>query len=130
MGTTSYWDYNYTGSTTGTTWTNSPLCPYTTGTSWSNTSACSTDYYITTRRILVTAPDKWSDKQNMRFIELVNIHTKTGWKVTLVIKGGDILITDPNVEKRTMAEFVPLLKDRASGEDLVKINKFFKKNKV
>ena len=61
------------------------------------------------RKILVSSPKNWTKEQNMEFVELVNIKTKTGWIVTLVIENGDILITDPNVEKRTMIEFTPLV---------------------
>jgi hypothetical protein len=47
--------------------------------------------------------------------------------VTLFIKG-NVLITDPDVEKRKMEDFVPLLKKRASATDIELINKFFEEN--
>src|SRR6478609_8716746 len=76
------------------------------------------------RKILVECPEKWTDEQGLAFVELVNLKTKTGWKVTLVIKNGSILITDPNIEKRAMIDFIPLLKDNASKEDCELINDF------
>jgi hypothetical protein len=76
----------------------------------------------------VIAPENWSDEQNMKFVELVNIKTKTGWIVTLVIKNGDIIITDPDIERRTMNEFAPLLRKNANDSDLELINKFFTEN--
>jgi len=60
----------------------------------------------------------------MAFVKLVNMETKTGWLVTMVIKG-DIIITDPNIETRTMEEFVPLLRWDASRNDNAKIDMFF-----
>jgi len=120
---TNYWDYwrvgNYSNNTTDTS-----ACYDTsisTGTSWSSSNLY---YEYKTRKILVSAPDKWTDKQNMEFVELVNIKTKTGWYVTLVIKGGDIIITDPNIEKRSMVDFIPLLLCRTNHEETDLINKF------
>lgn len=127
---TSYWDYY--GSDTSATGGYLPN-GITTGTQ--STASGSLWWYYPTevikqRKLLVYKPDKWTDEQNMKFVELVNIKTKTGWKVTLVIKGGDILITDPDVEKRDMIDFIPLLKDRATATEIGIINEFFKSNPV
>lgn len=80
------------------------------------------------RKILVRAPEKWTEEQNMKFVELVNIKTETGWMVTLVIKNGDIIITDPDIEKRTIKEFIPLLLNSANMDDVAIINEFFSDN--
>lgn len=124
----SYWDPYSTGGTS--------TSPY-----WSydgpDTSASSTPTYIhpfffrpvIVRRILVEMPEGWTEEMSMSFVRLVNIETKTGWKVTLVIKG-KVLITDPNVERRTLADFIPLLKDEASQQDIDLINAFFEKNPI
>ena len=86
--------------------------------------------YTTIRRtILVKVPKKWTKKQNLSFTELVNKKTNTGWTVTLIIEG-KIVITDPNVERRTMAEFIPLLKNKADNTDMRKIRMFFRENPI
>jgi hypothetical protein len=59
------------------------------------------------------------------YVYLVNDATRTGFKITMVIHNDDIDITDPNVEKRDMEDFVPLLLSRASAEDQEKIRAFF-----
>lgn len=123
MATTDYWDYYRVGGTQSTATT------YPTSTF--DTSTCNSwqpSYVTVVRKILVSAPENWTEEQNMKFVELVNIKTKTGWKVTLVIKGGNITITDPNVERRTMADFIPLLKNEALRKDIILINEFFDNN--
>ena len=109
----SYWDSGTTGSTTND-WTTS------TGTTGG------TYFYVTqiVRHLLVPRPEHWNDDDQEAFIRLVNIDTKTGWLVTMVIKG-DVLITDPDVEVRQMKDFVPLLKQRANSMDQATINVFF-----
>jgi len=89
----------------------------------------STNYYpiITTRKILVTHPETWTNEQSLKFVELINVNTKTGFTVILLIKG-DVLITDPDVEKRDMIDFIPLLRKKASATDLNLINEFFETN--
>ena len=86
-------------------------------------------YTSITRIILVKVPKKWTKIQNLKFTGLVNKETNTGWIVTLIIEG-KVVITDPNVERRTMAEFIPLLKDKANSVDIKKIRKFFKNNPI
>lgn len=83
---------------------------------------------IITKTILVPKPDKWTEEQNLRFVNLVNKETTTtGCKIKMIIKG-EILVTDPNVEKRSMTDFIPLLVDQASYTDTQKIYKFFLDN--
>lgn len=112
--TWNYWDYHSTATTTatGTTW----------GSPW--TSASTATYYFSYRQILVETPEHWTDEDVEAFVRLINIDTKTGFTVTMVIKG-DILITDPNVETRSMKNFAPLLRSCATKGDLGKINEFF-----
>lgn len=129
MASFDYWDYHRWGTGTATTSASSSSAY---GRIF-DTSDCTsaggyTQWRTVTRKILVYAPENWTEEQNMKFVELVNIKTKTGWKVTLVIKGGHITITDPNVERRTMSEFVPLLKYEAIREDIILINDFFDSN--
>lgn len=92
-------------------------------------TATGTSNYIRviTRTILVKHPKNWTDKQGLLYVELVNKRIRTNWKVTMLIKG-DILITDPNVEKRKMKEFILLLKDDISVEDVKIVNEFLKEN--
>jgi hypothetical protein len=118
--------------------------PYDTGTSPTynyspnDTTATSTPTFVpswgyttrtVTRRILVEMPDGWGEEKSLAFTRLVNIETKTGWRVTLIIKG-NIIITDPNVERRTLADFIPLLASVASYEDIKIIIDFFEKNPI
>ena len=118
---TTYWDYNGTGSTTtrsdwiGSTanWTTTA-----TDTAWSA--------YRTVRTILVEAPKSWGEAIQAALTKLVNDETDTGWTITMWIRG-DIKITDPNIERRSMKDFVPLLKHRASERDRSLIDKFFDK---
>lgn len=123
-----YWNYNdsnptrwATTSTNATTNFDTSL----TGCGWASTTNC---YRITvTRKILVSHPETWTNEQSMNFIELINIKTKTGFTVVLFIKG-EVLITDPDVEKRDMIDFIPLLRKKADENDLMLINDFFEKN--
>lgn len=63
----------------------------------------------------------------MALVDLVNRETKTGHYIEMVI-WGDVTITDPNIETRTMKEYVPLLCSYANPADLKKIVRFFKKH--
>ncbi len=113
-----YWD---SGTTSGTWSTNDS--------SWSNASNTSSNYcYYRTaiRRFLVASPEHWTDDDALAFVELINEKTNTGFKVTMLIKG-DVLITDPWIEKRTMEEFLPLLRSSAvTRNDRTLIDEFFK----
>ena len=91
----------------------------TTGTWWVETT------YIL--RIWVTEPDHWTDEDGEAWMRLVNIDTKTGWRVVARIKG-KVCIADPNDEIRPMDEFVPLMKAGASDEDLTKIEDFYERH--
>lgn len=86
-------------------------------------------YRTVTRKILVRSPENWTKEQTLKFSTLVNKEIDTGWKVTLIISG-EIVITDPDVEKRTMEDFIPLLKDTATKRDIHKIECFFIQNKI
>ena len=120
----SYWDGrgNATGSTTtGYSYTNAGFSSNT-DTKW---------YYpmYTSREILVTPPKNWTEKDVDDYIILINIETKTGWIVTMVING-DVLIVDPTIETRTLKDFNPILKINASKEDSEKIDEFFKTHSI
>lgn len=88
-------------------------------------------YYSAPRRreIIVEHPGEWKDEQHAAFIRLVNEEAKTcGWQITMLFRGGDLALVDPNIEVRSMKDFVPLLKDRASWDDRQIIETFFKAN--
>ena len=74
-------------------------------------------------------PKGWNGKDHLDFCDLVNTKTKTGWKISALIRG-DVLIVDPDIEKRTMEEFVPLLLKYANGEDKSAIVRFFEEHKI
>jgi len=119
-----YWDgWNDSSTSTGTTtngWTTD---------AGTTTGGTGNYYYIPmiVRRLLVPVPDHWSDEDTDAFVRLVNIETKTGWQVEMIIKG-DILITDPDIEVREMKDFMPLFKQRAGRGDREKIIKFFEEH--
>src|ERR1051326_182317 len=82
-----------------------------------STCDCTGNYSITItytppRQLLVTNPKKWTKKTRLAFAELVNRKTRTGWIVTMIIDG-EITVCDPNIERRSMRDFVPLLTWRA-----------------
>lgn len=79
----------------------------------------------TPRRVLVKVPNSWNGKTIDKWINLINKKTSTGWKITLLISG-EITIVDPRIEKRSMSEFLPLLKMRALDRDIYLIDKFIK----
>lgn len=123
-----YYDWSSTSSTTTDDW------------KWfSDTSSSTSSYYRIyserpnriyserPRRYLVSAPAHWTDEDNIAFVHLLNQETRTGFIVEMVIKG-DILITDPNIEHRSMKNFLPLLRVRARGDDGRKIDEFFKQH--
>lgn len=96
----------------------------------SDTSYASSNeiYYTTstcseTRNVLVSIPESWDEKTLEKWIKLINEDTSTGWRITLIIKG-DIKIIDPRIETRSMEEFIPLLKYRATKNDKYQIDKF------
>ena len=112
-GGTSYWQgANST--------TNGATC----GNLYTSDATCSTWYIPRTRTILVSSPLHWCKEDSLAFVDLINNKTKTGCTVTMVIDG-EILITDPDIETRTMEEFLPLLKKLASSDDVKTINDFF-----
>jgi hypothetical protein len=111
-----YWDPDWTSTTdTSTGW----------DINCTNTDTAASRYEWVVRTYLVEAPAHWTEEDQDAFTRLVNIETHTGFKVVMWIRGGDILITDPNVERRTMADFVPLLKAYGSQADRDAINAFF-----
>ena len=115
---TDYW--NGTADTAGTTdhtsWTIVNCC-----------DNCTATVRVCRREILVEHPEKWSEEDHKDYINLVNSETKTGWRGKMLIRG-DIKIIDPNIEVRSMRDFIPLLKDRASAEDKQKIDDFFQEH--
>jgi hypothetical protein len=128
MATNDYWDYNGTSASTWRTTSTNASTNYDTsltGCGWSSSSL----YYPipVTRKILVENPKSWTKEQGLKFVELLNVKTKTGFTVILLIEG-NVLITDPDVEKRTMLDFIPLLRKRANDGDLQLINEFFENN--
>ena len=139
---TNYWDYGfdttdwtgstaggYTGSTTGdytvladTTITSTAS---TTGDwHWIPVGTTATEYIP--RRIVVKAPSWWDVIARANFTKMINEETQTGWKLLMWING-DIDIVDPTVEVRTLRDFIPLLKLRASEEDKDLIDLFMDK---
>ena len=101
---------------------------YSDWTGYSGATAATTTiwYQPIVRRILVAAPKNWDKKRCLAFAKLINNKTNTGWNVEMIIKG-EITITDPDIETRTMKEFLPLLKKRATKADINKIDKFIGK---
>ena len=63
-------------------------------------------------------------RRRANFTKLINDDTDTGFTVEMWISG-DIKITDPSIERRSMADFMPLLLSRASAADQDTIRKFF-----
>lgn len=126
-----YWDYNSDNGTTGTATATASTTTYTVVVESTATTTSGPDFgYCAprTREIIVEHPADWTDEQHAQYVRMVNDEVRTGWRVTMLFKGGDILIADPNIEVRKMADFVPLLKDRASTADRAKIDAFFKAN--
>ena len=113
-GGTTYWQGQTSSTTNGSTHSNY----HADSTSGSGYGCCRY------RWILVSAPVHWDKIDSLAFVDLINNKTKTGCTVTMVIDG-EILITDPDIETRTMEEFLPLLKKLASSDDIKTINDFF-----
>ena len=99
-----------------------------TNVSSSNSSDTASNYYYISRvyvqRILVESPEHWTERETLAFADLINHETQTGWQVTMIIKG-EILIIDPEIETRSMENFLPLLKKQAGQHDSKKIDEFF-----
>lgn len=115
-------DY-YDSGTTATTTT----ATTTTGDYYSTSTWATTDYQPRVRKVITPIPDTWDDEVIEEYVDLVNEKTNTGWTVDMIIKG-DILITDPNIEKRAMDDFKLLLLHRASHIDTEKIRGFFERH--
>ena len=128
MATNDYWNYYDTSSSnwgsSNATNTRANYDTSTTGCGWTG----STYYYpvVVVKKILVHHPEIWTKEQSLKFVELINIKTKTGYIVELLIEG-NVLITDPDIEKRDMKDFVPLLR-KTSATDPQIINEFFEEN--
>lgn len=75
------------------------------------------------RRLLIPRPKGWTRDTELAFADLLNHKTRTGWIVSMLIDG-EVVITDPNIERRTMEEFLPLLTWRASRGDKRRIDEF------
>lgn len=125
MATPYYWD-PYTTGTTSISWFPNGLTNTT-----ATTSPIPSWLYVRfqPRKLLIPIPEKWTEEQSSAFVRLVNVETHTGWTVELVIKG-DIVITDPDIEKRSMVDFIPLLKSKATYSDKEKINNFLVSNPI
>jgi len=123
MATIRYWD------STGSTALANSIFEYTTSTTTATGTTCITHWApyprVVHKKIVVPEPDHWNAKVGNSFVQLVNQEIHTGWKVTMRISG-NIVICDPYIDVRTMAEFVPLLKASASLDDCKKIDDFFK----
>jgi hypothetical protein len=107
--------------------TNSDWSTSTSGFTWNemSTSSSSTIYtFYPARRFLIEQPESWTNNDAIAFVHLINDETKTGYIVEMIING-DVLITDPNIEHRTMKQFIPLLRRSATNDDRDKINSFF-----
>lgn len=125
-----YWDYwkssTSTSSTSGywdawgsgTTSSNSTFSTYTSGVT------TATWIRFTPREYVVTMPDHWDEAVTATFVRLINDETNTGFTVKMVMQG-DVLITDPSIEKRSMEDFAPLLLRKAMGKDHERIQAFF-----
>lgn len=121
-----YWDYQTAANTTSTTTSGSYTC-----TAYTYCTTSTTTYWIPPppREIIVKHPEHWTDEQTARYVRLVNDETQTGWLIKMIMNG-EIRIVDPNIDIRTMKEFVPLLKHRASKEDRERIDAFFAENGI
>lgn len=121
-----YWQDTGTSTDTQTSQYTSDGGGTSNGTTWYTT----TWYYCPPpRRILVDAPTHWQQEDRDGFTRLLNKETRTGWRVELWVSG-DVCICDPNIERRTMKDFVPLIKEYANAEDQQKIDEFFKVHKA
>ena len=124
-----YYDLNnWTGTSTDNWWsgssgTGSGSTLYTdTSTGTTNNWHC----WVRPRSYLVVLPEHWSHDDALALSVLVNVETKTtGWKVEYIIEG-HVTIVDPDVEVRSLRDFLPLLTRRANAEDREKISAFFK----
>lgn len=76
------------------------------------------------RQVLIEMPEHYEEEDVLALARLVNVHTKTGWVMGMIIMG-KIIITDPRIERRTLKDFLPLLRRRASPTDLETIARFF-----
>lgn len=120
-----YWDYWTDQSPTTSTasdWT-TPSGATGTGVWWSYT----TTTMSVVRKYLIKEPESWTDEVSAAFVHLLNDETNTGFKIEMLIRG-DIRITDPSIDTRTMVEFVPLLKSRAVGKDRETVETFFEEH--
>lgn len=130
-----YYDSDTNCTTSGTTFTiTSDASSSTTATPYYTITTMATGtaqhyYYPPPRRYLIPKPDQWTREQELAFVRLLNEQTHTGWKVEMLISG-DVLICDPNIEKRSMEDFVPLLKLNASATDKAAIRAFFNDNPI
>lgn len=130
-----YYDPTATGGTTsGTTTTGTGSSSNYTVVTITTCTSTSTgdDFYVSaprSREIVVEHPADWTDEQHKAYVNLVNEEAKSsGWRVTMLFKGGDLALVDPNIEIRKMKDFVPLLRHRANTEDRARIDEFFKAN--
>jgi hypothetical protein len=119
--------YNYYDSDSGTATTISGAT-FTITWDSSCTTATNVVYHCAPpRRILIPKPEKWTREQELAFVRLLNEQVRCGWRVEMLISG-DVLICDPNIETRDMADMVPLLKLNANEDDKATIRQFFVDN--
>lgn len=128
MGTsgTEYWNFNdFLNDSSGT----STSCNTASSTDSSNYIRWTYSTAPSIKRILVQAPEDWEEKDCKAFSNLLNNQTDTGWSVELFIKG-EVKIADPNIETRTMKQFIPLLMNDAGRADKETINDFFEEHPI
>ena len=115
-----YWDSSGTSSTN-----NEEFYASSTGTS-ENTWGWRMPYY---KMYLIHVPKKWIKEDCLAYSDLINKKTNTGFKVSLIIDV-HVIITNPEVETRTMKDFIPLLLSHANYRDATTIRNFFAKHPI
>jgi hypothetical protein len=73
--------------------------------------------------MIVTVPDWWGEDEKAALTRLVNDETNCGWKLQMWMRGSTDVV-DPRVGHCSLADFIPMLKKRASEADRAKIDAF------
>lgn len=94
---------------------------------WITATGCSV--WIQPRTIYVEMPEHYAPETCEAFASLVNSNDFGGWKVKAIIHG-KVCITDPNDEVRSFADFLPLLRSKASGPAREALDVFLAKHPV
>ncbi len=92
----------------------------------SSTTASANTYWlplVVYRRFAVPRPEGWTFAEEVEFARVINEETDGSWLVEMIVDG-NVLITDPRIEKRELCDLLPLMYRTMTKADAAKIRAY------